>query len=142
VSRPGGVSSAASSLWFDPAELARSGFAAPGQVAVVVNCDDQAASINLLLAAATPAAAVPPGPGTYRISAGGEPGTFTLLVAVPGDARSWSVVDGEVRFTRHDTRGVTGEFRAHLRGDGSAGAALAVDGRFDYPCVGGARCGR
>ncbi len=144
VQRPPGPNAAATSLWFDTAELVRTGFAAPGRAGLTVNCDDRDATVNLLLSAGTPAAALVPGPGRYPIAASGAPGTFALLVALAGDPRVWTVTAGEVVLTAHDTHRLTGTFTATLVdafGGGAAAATLAIAGRFDQPCAVGARCG-
>jgi hypothetical protein len=145
VQRPPGPNAAATSLWFDAAELARTGFATPGRAGMTVNCDDRDATVNLLLSADTPAAALAPGPGRYPIAATGAPGTFALLVALSGDPRVWTVTAGEVVLTAHDTNRLTGTFSATLHdalGGGGTTDTLAIVGSFDQPCAVGARCGR
>lgn len=140
LERPAGPTAAASSLWFDAAELVRNGLAAPGMAGLSINCDDRAASVLLLLGAGTPAAALREGAGRYAVTPEGSPGTFTVLVAVAGDPRPWRVVSGEVELQAHDTRRVAGTVRARLGEPGGATAELTAS--FDHACSAGARCGR
>jgi hypothetical protein len=140
LERPAGSTAAASSLWFDAAELARNGLAAPGMAGLSINCDDRAASVLVLLGAGTPAAALREGAGRYPVTPEGSPGTFTVLVAVVGDPRPWRVVSGDVELQAHDTRRVAGTVHARLGEPGGATAELTAS--FDHACSAGARCGR
>ncbi len=140
LERPAGPTAAASSLWFDAAELTRNGLAAPGMAGLSINCDDRAASVLVLLGAGTPAGELREGAGRYPVTPEGSPGTFTVLVAVAGDPRPWRVVSGEVDLQAHDTRRVAGTVRARLGEPGGATAELTAS--FDHACSAGARCGR
>ncbi len=119
---------------------------------LIVNCvapkpDD--VSISFLPGGESKYADVPFGPKKYTLPASGalggdtKPGEFSVLFGI-GDHFFGVSEPGELNITKFDSSGIAGTFKFSAResaflADGTP-LSVKVEGKFDYPCLGGSKC--